>query len=270
MKLAIIVGGWYFPAHLYETVAQVEVPEGVKLDRFVTSHRNPSSVDISKEMLPRIENENKYDIELYSRIITYRELQELGYQVDEVPNAIGDYYFFNQWGELYDYREYDYVIFMHDDNYLLPEFKHILTDVFKTGTLGVRHVEGEWKDSPIKNFDYIANSAVGNRKTARGSFSIWSRNFLEALGGTFSMEGVALSRENKIDTPDGHFEIADWNMVGHNLQKFVEDSGMMKTTFRFSKYYRVSKYMLEGERGLISKTAVLATDTKIGYDKYIK
>ena len=30
----------------------------------------------------------------------------------------------------------------------------------------------------------------------------------------------------------------------------------MNTTFRLSPYYRVSKYMIEGERGLISNTKV--------------
>lgn len=270
MKVAIIIGGWYFPHHLYKTVIQAKTPAGVQLDHFVVSHRNPSSVDITKEMVPRIENNNKHDLELYSNIATYQDLTEMGYRVDEVTNAIGDYYFFNQWAELYDYTEYDFVVFMHDDNYLLPEFENIFVDLFETGTLGAKHVNGQWIDHPIDSFDYIANSAVGNRKTARGSFSVWSRKFLELLGGSFSMEGVALTRDGETDTPDGHLEIADWNMVGHNLQKFVEQNNIMETTYRLSKYYRVSRYMIEGERGLISKTAVLAEDTKRGYEKYIK
>lgn len=270
MKLAVIIGGWYFPAHLYKEAINAVPPKNSTVEYFVVSHRNPSSVNISSEMLPRVKGSNKYDSELYSEIATYEELARLGYRVDEVPNAIGDYYFFNQWSELYDYTQYDYIVFMHDDNYLLPEFKNIFTDIFDKGEVGAKHIDGNWRDTLIKNFDYIANSAVGNRKTARGSFSIWSKKFITALGGTFPVQGVNLTREGKVGTPDGHFEIADWNIIGHNLQKFVEESNMMDTTYRLSKYYRVSKYMIEGERGLISKTAVLAEDTKKGYERYIK
>lgn len=270
MKIAVIIGGWYFPAHLYRTVINATLPSAVKADYFVVSHRDPTSVSISEEMLPRVQNSNKYDIELYSSIVTYKTLQEMGYQVEEVPNLIGDYFFFNQWAEKHSYKDYDYIVFMHDDNYLLPEFKNIFVDIFEGKAEGVKYVHQGWEDCIIQDFDYIANSAVGNRKTARGSFSVWSGKFLEDIGGTFSMEGVVLTREGKADTPDGHLEIADWNMVGHNLQKFVEEKGYMESTYRLSKYYRISKYMIEGERGLISKTAVLAEDTRQGYAKYIR
>jgi hypothetical protein len=270
MKIAVIIGGWYFPAHLYNTVIRADLPKNVEADYFVVSHRNPASVNISEEMLPRVQNNNKYDIELYSTISTYETLHQMGYSVREVPNLIGDYFFFNQWAEYTSYKDYEYVIFMHDDNYLLPEFKNIFVDIFEGRAEGAKYTHQGWQECTIGNFDYIANSAVGNRKTARGSFSVWSRKFLDAIGGTFPMEGVALTREGKADTPNGHLEIADWNMVGHNLQRFVEEKGYMETTYRLSKYYRISRYMIEGERGLISKTAVLAEDTKQGYAKYIR
>lgn len=270
MRIAIIVGGWYYPKHLYTTLSKINPPKDGTLELFTVSHRDPEAVDISSEMLPRVTSGNKYDVELYSSIITYPELKELGYTLLEAENTIGDYYFFNQWTEYYDYSEYDYVMFLHDDNYLLPEFVNILVEIFDKELVGYSHTGSKWTPSPVKGFDYIANSAVGNRKTARGSFSIWSKEFLIKIGGVFPMEGVDLTREGESDTPNGHFELADWNMVGHNLQKFVENNNFLETTFRLSPHYRISRFLIEGERGLIGNRSVLTSEMEKEYAEYIK
>lgn len=271
MKIGLIVGGWYYPAHLFRTITEATVPQGFEIDYYVASHRDPSTVDISREMLSRVKEGpySKYDRELFSEIATYDYLKDLGYVVDEFPNVIGDYYFFNQWTEKYDYSSYDYIIFIHDDNYLLPEFKNIFTDIFEKGIQGYIHNGKGWVVGDINNFSYIANSAVGNRKTARGSFSIWTKEFIDAIGGSFPMEGVTLKREGKVVSPTGHHDLADWNKVGTNLQKFVQRGGFMSSTYRLSDTYRVSKYMIEGERGLISKTDVIASEMNRGYKRYI-
>ena len=41
MRIAIIIGGWYFPKHLYENVIQITPPQDTTLDFFTVSHRNP-------------------------------------------------------------------------------------------------------------------------------------------------------------------------------------------------------------------------------------
>lgn len=256
MKIALIVGGWYFPKHLYKNIIEVEPPLGTVVDFFTISHRNPDKVDIKAEMIPRILNNNQYDLELFSEIVSYSELQELGYVVNETENVIGDYYFFNQWTELYNYTDYDYVILMHDDNYILPNFKNILVDIFSYQTEFFEHNGNTWvKCNTVTEIDYIANSVVPGRKTARGSFSLWSRRLLEQLGGEFSMKNVEVTRKGRLDNPTDHWTL-DWNTVGTNFQNFIQDSGLQKTSFRLSENYRVSKYMIEGERGLISNMKV--------------
>lgn len=254
MKIAIIVGGWYFPKHLYENIKQIISPQDATLDFFVVSHRNPEYFDIKGEILPRIKDNNKYDLELFNDIITYSELEQLGYKVNETENEIGDYFFFNQWTELYDYREYDYIVFMHDDNYLLPSFKEILIDIFNK-KIEFYQKKNNWTATPATYFDYIANSAVGNRNTARGSFSIWSKKLIDNMGGKFPMNNVTYKRNGLTTTPTDHYEL-DWNIVGTNFQEYIQENNFMNTTFRLSPYYRVSKYMIEGERGLISNTKV--------------
>ena len=270
MKIAVVVGGWYFPKHLYTEVVKAIPPKGVDIDYFAVAHRNPSEVDISAEMLPRIVHNNVYDLELYSSIVTFDELSQLGFTLLETPNLVGDYFFFNQWAEHYDYRDYDYVAFMHDDNYLLDDFSNIFVDIFSGNLTAYKHDGRVWRESTLDKFSYIANSPVGDRRTARGSFSIWSRDFLEDLGGEFSMNNVKLTRQDSSFTPKDHLDLADWNQVGHNLQRFVEDNNYMETTFRLTPYYRVSKYMIECERGLVSKEHLLKNSIQAGYERYIK
>lgn len=272
MNIAFIIGGWYFPKHLYKNAIEINKLEESNIDYFAVTHRNPELVDIKAEMIPRITNNNKYDLELFNDIATYSDLTKMGYKVDEVENAIGDYYFFNQWSELYDYTKYDYIIFMHDDNYLLPEFKNILTDLFNFESDFYNHNDINWvRVGNVKKFNYIANSAVLNRKTARGSFSIWSKELIDALGGKFSMDNVNVIRTGLNNTPSSHWEL-DWNVVGTNLQHFIQVNGFMSTSFRLSPYYRISKYMIEGERGLISKThnEKLTYSFNLGIENYIK
>lgn len=257
-KIAIIVGGWYFPKHLYDNVIQLLAPTNYSLEFFVMSHRNPKTTDISNEMLIRPESDNIFDNTLYSEIASYEHLIKLGYRVHECANAIGDYYFFNQWTELYDYEQYDYVVFMHDDNYILSEFKTLLVDLFEK-RINLFKFNKNWiSTTNFDNFDYIANSPVGNRKTARGSFSIWSKNLLQSMNGKFPMTNVKLDRTNLNNTPYGHDQLADWNMVGRNFQDHVEANGFMRSTYRLSNIYRISKYLIEAERGLIGHVKVNA------------
>jgi len=297
-NIALIIGGWYFPKFLYEEVAKVKSPVGYNVDKFCVMHRMPSKkhdeglIDqlFTNSLHSNIRGKlSQFDDKLFGQMgselnpIQYQELKDLGFITNLVDNKIGDYYFINQWMEIYDVTMYDYIIFMHDDNYPSSEFQNILVDIFEKNDFPQWYwpedketgVSGPWINADeslgghtvgmemmmpdsvggsyleILNMDYIANSAVGNRKTARGSFSIWSRKFMEAIK-EFPMENVTLNRTGKEDTPIGHMELEDWNNVGHNLQVWVEQNGFMDTTYRLSPYYRISKYLMEGERGLIS------------------
>lgn len=278
-NIAIIVGGWYFPKFLYEEVAKVKSPAGYNVDKYCVMHRMPPKehdeglIDqlFTNSLHSNIRGKlSQFDDKLFGQMgselnpIQYQELKDLGFITNLVDNKIGDYYFINQWMEIYDVTMYDYIIFMHDDNYPSSEFQNILVDIFNiynTNNWLYKFYDEKknwdldytmYEDIGKKvEFDYIANSAVGNRKTARGSFSIWSRKFMEAIK-EFPMENVTLNRTGKEDTPIGHDQLEDWNNVGHNLQVWVEQNGFMDKTYRLSPYYRISKYLMEGERGLIS------------------
>lgn len=277
MKFAIIVGGWYFPLDFYEKLAKVIIPKKCKVDLFVVCHRNPDEVDLT-EMTSRIPIYPRYlyDTQLYSNACRLKDLSALGYDVIHAENKIGDYYFFNQWSELYDYKKYDYCMFLHDDNFLLPSFTSIICD-FVDDMLPLyeyTETEGIWKSCdvaiPYKTIDYIANSAVGWRKTARGSFSIWSKKLLTHLKGKFPMDDVELDRTGLNDTPIGKDATENWNLVGRNFQDFIEKHGYMDSSYRLSNLYKTSKYMLECDRGLVDfhGVGVLKNDTINGFYIY--
>ena len=77
MNIAFIIGGWYFPKHLYKNAIEINKPEGCNIDYFAVTHRNPELVDIKSEMIPRIKGNNKYDLELFNDIATYSDLIEM-------------------------------------------------------------------------------------------------------------------------------------------------------------------------------------------------
>lgn len=315
-NIALIIGGWYFPKFLYEEVAKIKSPAGYNVDKYCVMHRMPPKVydegliNQLKNNYPEQQELGIFDFKLFGQPvfefnpyvdgkynggywdgstlipIQYQELLDLNFTVNLVDNKIGDYYFINQWMEIYDVFLYDYIIFMHDDNYPSSEFQNILVDIFEKNDFDCyahdhrhRDPSKQWYNKSkhsrleidgvtgiFKDLDYIANSAVGNRKTARGSFSIWSRKFMETIK-EFPMEGVTLNRTGKEDTPIGHDQLEDWNNVGHNLQVWVEQNGFMDTTYRLSPYYRISKYLMEGERGLISNVNTPINFME-GFDQY--
>ena len=256
-KIAVIVGGWYFPVHLYERVRSMKRPKKSKIDLFVVSHRKPTPKIATSLLSKRTGRLAKYDEILYEKIISIQELEQLHFTYFEKDNVIGDYYFFNQWAENCNYKDYTHIIFMHDDNFLLESFSNILVDIFDKG-IYLYGYENGWKKqvkSTEVDWHYIANSAVGDRKTARGSFSIWTKHVLETMGGSFSMKGVAVRRTGETSEPR-NFGSLDWNTVGTNFQQHIERKSLLPYSYRISPYYRVSPYIIECERGLVSSNHV--------------
>ena len=80
-KIALIVGGWYFPEHLYKTINELIIPKNVILDKFVVSHRLPSNeikTDIEKLQLNTTANNAELiclDNQLYSNIADINALE---------------------------------------------------------------------------------------------------------------------------------------------------------------------------------------------------
>ena len=103
----------------------------------------------------------------------------------------------------------------------------------------------------------IYNTNANGTPVPRGSFSFFKREFFESVTGTFDMgekySKVLLNRKDKVDTPTDMEGTRDWNTIARNLNVIFQEKGIRDLILKLSTDYRVSKYMVEGERGFMTK-----------------
>lgn len=236
MKLAIVASGWHYPAQFYKTIPKQKLPEGWSMELFCVSHRDPKFAKKEKKD-DVFEGPRAYlDKKLYPSVITKSAMEKLGWNYKEYPNTIGDWGCSNQWLEEHDYNDYDLILFTHDDNLILNNiwFKSII------------------EDESFKDWEILANSLGMPEGWIRGSCEFFKPSFLKKIGGKFDLSEVTTTREGLTDTPEGLNAIYDWNNTVHPLMKFVEENDI-KVGY-MSPSYRVSAFVIEGERGYISST----------------
>lgn len=249
-KLAVIAGGWHFPLHFFEKIAEQKIPTGWEVDLFVVSHRDPSlAVEEKKGMMATLGYDRRclYDRIFYRKIATVSEIEALGWKYVLEPNTIGDWGNTNQWLEKNDYKEYDKFLITHDDNFILTDqmFADILPQdnwlILSNSTGSAQRRLRQWLHLP-KKF------------TLRGSFEFFTREMLDYMGGRFDLSETTLTREGKTSTTGAFTELSDWNTTVFPLQRLIEEKGLSSRVRALSEYYRMSIYCLEGERGYIHKT----------------
>ena len=132
-KIAILIAGWHYPKKFYEQMADLSVPIGYEFDNFVVTHRDidlPIVHEEKLEVLKRIDEKTlfgKMDYELYSEKPSKKYFESLGFEIIEAENNYGDYQYVNQWLEIYDYKNYEYVCYIHDDTYITDY--ELVTDI---------------------------------------------------------------------------------------------------------------------------------------------
>lgn len=272
-KIAIIAGGWHFPKHFYDKALTVNIPEGVAVDFYAMCHRNMNE-KLHKEYKLKTENLKgplgELDKELYADFASVEYLNSIGWKAVLCQNTIGDFFFINQWLDTYT-EEYDIYIYLSDDVYLTNEWKNFITDL-TSGTLEVYEHNGAgwYKGSLSPDWVWIGNCPNGTRKVMRSSTGIFTNSFIKQVG-RFSMDKVSLTRTDASDNKWNPQDVEDWNQVQRNLQDFLEESKQDHLSYRLSASYRISKYMIEAERGLLSNNNVGAFQTSYnaGLKKYI-
>jgi hypothetical protein len=231
MKLAVVCSGWHFPWHFYNEISKQKTKN---IDLFCVLHRDP--IDDKNICLLGNSMRERMDKILYDKIISVDEIRELGWDYKLYPNTIGDWGCSNQWLEDHDYTKYDRFLFIHDDN--LVTNKHFLKQAFTSG-----------------NWEILANSEGMPEGWIRGSCAFFKKSMLDKLGGKFDVSMTKLRRVGLTDTPKnltGVNSIDDWNKSTTPLVNFIKENNIVVK--RLSPYYRVSKYLIEGERGFISWT----------------
>jgi hypothetical protein len=232
MKLAVVAGGWHWPAHFFRSIAS----QANGADLFAIAHRHPELPIVREEKREILEAAAgplaDLDRLLYSEYPTTTQLRSMGWQYSEAPNSVGDWGFFNQWLDRRDYREYDVILNCHDDTYIRRQ------DLFD-------HLDGDWL--------LLANGSYPQQPAAyvRGSFEFWKREMLDMLGGRIDLGEVTLTREGKTDTPAGLSGITAWNSTCVPLRQFMANRGLSNKIAYLSPYYRISAFAIEGERGFM-------------------
>lgn len=235
--IAVVVSGWHYPLHFYESMLKQDLPEGWEAHYFCVSHRDPKYAAKEKKV-EKFNNDIRGNLDrvLYKEIATKKLIENLGWLYKEYPNTIGDWGCTNQWLDDYNWEDYELFLFSHDDNLIINN--RVLIDTIQ--------------DPNFKKWDICANSTGMPQGSIRGSFEFFKPNVLKLLDGKFDLGEVSLTREGLTDTPKDTNALYDWNNTVYPLTRLINDKGL--NVAYMSPCYRVSAYCIEGERGYISRT----------------
>ena len=271
-KILVLSTGWHFSSHFYENMIKQIVPDGWEADYFCVAHRMPEDDNVIKEKndIRNAEDENfliQLDKMMYDYPITREQIEDFGWKFMLEENTVGDMEVFNQWSEKHDYKEYDFILVTHDDNFILSDrlFIDVLNNKIK---LYKPIVESKYGQNGHQfNVEIITNDEdwlfldngytenIPKAFTPRGSFSFYKKELIDLLpNNKFDMyqEG-GLGIVNRVGETDsiGHDGIAAWNTHAGTFRDFLYDSDLVDNTRWLSDKKRVSKYCIEGERGFI-------------------
>jgi len=234
-KIAIVCSGWHYPLSYYEMMAKQKLPEGWVAEFFCISHRDPIYAQEEKKDDMFIGDRAYLDKRLYNKVATKEEIESLGWTYIVKPNTIGDLGNINQWLSDYNYKDYELLLFSHDDNLILND--SLFLDII---------------DENFKEWHILCNSVGVPPGAIRGSFEFYKPIVLDKLGGKFDLSEVSLKREGETKTSGDILEIYDWNATVYPLQRTILEEKLI--VGHLSPAYRVSAYCIEGERGYIHKT----------------
>lgn len=259
MKLAVVVGGWHFPLHFYEHMteaAKLARQAGHQVDLHCVMHRSPDCTAVRMEKLPVIpmgERYVKYDEQLYSEYLSFQDLRNMDWSFEEHPNTVGDWGFFNQWVRHNNADAYDVFLSVHDDCWFVNT--RMLVDVLN-GTADIYSHRGGMDPigtvNSVPNWVMINNARDGKTHPHIRSCTFFTREFLQMIGGEFDL-GDRVTRIGQDETPYGRMMrvLQDWNKTVDATQTFIHQNGLLDRCLYIGPYYRISKFLIECERGFV-------------------
>ena len=252
-KIAFIIAGWHYPKLFFDQCAELTCPPGYEIETFVVSHRDidlPNVYNEKQTLLKSIPKDNDLgaiDHALYKDKLTRKHVESLNFKILDVENKHGDYYYINQWMEYYDYTEYDYICYTHDDTAILN--LDLISDIVLNKCNLYYH-----DNKPANNVDWlmIYNTNAPRTPVPRGSFAFFKKDFFSIIT-KFDMSNVSLDRTGMTDSFNNLSGTGDWNHIARNLNSNIKDNNISNRIVKLSGDYRFSKYMAEGERGVMTK-----------------
>lgn len=276
-KIGIVLIGWHYPSQPYQSLVKQVIPEGWEAEFFVIGHRLPEqALDERENKLSQETKLSSFDKLLYETPVTLDFLKNIGWNY--IQGISG-----NEWegANLFlskvDYREYECLLFAGDDFLLLRDkfFTEILND--DIDVYG-NYKEGKsWKGKKevISYNDWLvlSNSIHSGRQAIRGSFEVFKTEVFDLLGGKFPLHDrvIALSKKlngNVKTLSTSHNALTEYNTQFWEFMNVINRENIYHRIKFLSNKYRVSKYVIEGERGLISNNNTYSGEFLEGIKKY--
>jgi len=271
-RILVLATGWHFSSHFYENMSKQLVPNNWEVDYYCVAHRLPDDENTitEKEQVRNKSCDNflqELDKQMYKYPITKKQIEDFGWKFMLEPNTIGDMEVFNQWSEKYDYKEYDFILITHDDNFILSD--KLFLDVIenninvlkpiKNTRYGISNHQFKVEEVPINDgWMFIENGYseyIPKAFEPRGSFCFYKKEFIDLLpNNKFDMteKGKKILTRVGETRSIGYKGISAWNAPTGTLREWMYDTNLVEETRWFSNAKRVSRYCIEGERGLIS------------------
>lgn len=255
-KLAVVLIGWHYPSQPYNNLVNQIVPDGWAIDYFVIAHRHPKYAVNEK----KTNNLSELDNVLYRQDVTYEMLNSLGWVYHQSKSG-------NEWEGAnvflsnHDYNEYDCILFAGDDMLVLND--RLFSDIIESKIQLVtnENINGVWtpirKECKFDDWLILSNTVHNGRQAIRGSFEFFKPEMIKLLGGKLPLHQDVLNLSIKLnsnkDTPKNSFNIlSDYNKQFWLLMEIINKNRLYSKVKFMSEYYRVSDYIIEAERGLIS------------------
>ena len=235
--LTVIASGWHFPTQFYQAMARQKTPKGWQIKLYCVAHRDPEHArEEKKNDVFDSSQRGELDKKLYSRVISKEDIIMLGWNYKEYPNTVGDWGNANQWIEEHGMEGTDLLLVTHDDNLIIHD--RLFTDTVE--------------DLTFEEWDILTNSPGQPYGSLRGSFEFFKPRVIEKIGGKFDLSTLTLDRTGHTTATNELGELYDWNNIIAPMSKAIEEHEFKVASL--SPCYRVSAYVIEGERGYISKT----------------
>ena len=97
----------------------------------------------------------------------------------------------------------------------------------------------------------LTNATAPQYYHIRCTMDFFRKEFFDILGGSFDCSRIKLNRIGKTDTPKEHSALSDWNRWEDIIIELIDENKLHEKVKYLSTYYRVSRYCIEAERGLI-------------------
>jgi len=108
------------------------------------------------------------------------------------------------------------------------------------------------EDTGIKDWGVCANSLGMPEGWIRGSCEFFKPHVIEKMGGKFDLSETSLTREGETTATEQIEELYDWNKTVDPIMRLLDEKKIPRIFL--SNSYRVSFFVIEGERGYISNT----------------